>query len=102
LNNLLNNQKQGKKEVNGFNFIIILAEEFVKGDYHGVNAIPYDKSENKLFFTGDIVEDWNNAVSYLEKNEVEIVCSSTLDNFLMDNDGDYSFDNNKFKIVRNK
>lgn len=83
------------------NFISIDYEEFERGDYSGVEAFRGDEPV-KVFYTDDVEKDWDSAISYLKENGYDIGCSSTIDNFLMDNDGDYEFDEKSFRILKSK
>lgn len=82
------------------NFIFMKYEEYKKDDYDGVKTHDY-KGNIKIFYTGDVVKDFIIARDYLYANGHTIVLSSTVDNFIADNDPKYGFDIEKFEIIRN-
>jgi len=79
--------------------VFIHYEEFVKGSYFDVEAWKAEE-EKKKFSTGDVVKDFSDAMEYLHDNGLPTVASSTVDNFLMDNNGDFDFDQESFLIYK--
>ncbi len=61
------------------------------------------REDEKVFFTGDVVEDWNEAITYareLHKNDESgydrILTSSDVDHFLGEEPQAFDFDDNGF------
>jgi hypothetical protein len=97
--NLYNATQKGNKE--GLSVIGIDYEEFEKDNYNNVYIYLAD-STRKDFSSEDVIKDFSEAICYLQELGHTIVCSSSVDDFLMDNDGAYSFDYKNFKLMKVK
>jgi hypothetical protein len=82
--NLYNNIKESNKKTDKHAVVFVIYEEFVKEDYDHVE-IWIDKDVT-IFKTGDVVKDFHDAVDYGVNLGVNVIYSSTVDSFLMDND----------------
>ena len=81
-----------------FNFIGVNHTEFEIGSYQSVFIWLVDGTK-KEFATGDPVADFKNAFNFAhEHNDIVTVYSSSVDNFVMDED-DYEYDDDSM-IVR--
>ena len=98
--NLYNTSKEGTSDDDDrFNFISIDAEEFVRGDYKGINTTDGLTNKKEKFYSGDVEKDFTDAMKSLT-NGLRTIFSSSIFNFLIDNDGDYIFDDENFTIKR--
>lgn len=82
--NLYNNIKESNTKTDKHAIIFVIYEEFVKEDYDHVE-IWIDKDVT-IFKTGNVVKDFRDAVDYGINLGVDVIYSSTVDSFLMDND----------------
>jgi len=80
-----------------FNFITVEYEEFVPNSYKAVH-VKYIDGTKKEYSTGDVVLDFKTALDESKDTGDMTVYSSTVDSFLMDNDG-YGYDDDNY-IVR--
>ena len=70
--------------------------EYEPESYKGIYVFGCDDEKSK-FYTGDPVKDMDEILKFLTKSypQESIPFSSTVDNFLMDSDGKYSYKYNK-------
>ena len=94
---LYNTTLKGNKE--GLSVIGIDYEEFEKNSYSNVYVYVTD-SARKDFNSGDVIKDFSEAIHYLQELRYTIVCSSSVDDFLMDNDGNYHLNNDTLELIK--
>jgi hypothetical protein len=95
--NLYNTTQKGSKE--GISVIGIDYEEFEKGNYDKV-YVYHSNNVRKDFSSGDVIKDFSEAIDYLHELGYTIICSSSVDDFLMDNDGNYALDNDTLELTK--
>jgi hypothetical protein len=80
-----------------FNFIGVNFTEFVSGTYESVIIRLVDGTK-KEFATGDPVKDFKDALDFAhQNNNIITVYSSSVDNFVMDNEN-YEYDDNNMLV----
>ena len=95
--NLYNTTQKGSKE--GLSVIGIDYEEFEKDSYDNVYVYVPDGAR-KDFNSGNVIEDFSEAIHYLQELGYTIVCSSSVDDFLMDNNGSYNFNYDTLELSK--
>jgi len=95
--NLYNTTQQGNKE--GISVIGIDYEEFEKDDYDKV-YVYHSNDVRKDFSSGDVIKYFSEAIAYLHELGYTIICSSSVDDFLMDNDGNYKLNYDTLELTK--
>ena len=98
--NLYNPIRNQEKFSDKFNMIFIEYEEYVRGDYKHITAHSGIDDSKKIYSSGDVIKDFADARDYLDQNGLATILSSGIDNFIMDNKGDYTFDPDTFILAK--
>lgn len=99
---LYNTSVKGKGNITSSSKMAVIGivhEEFEEGSYDGVYGMYGDLKET--INTGNVVKDFKDMLNYLQSLGCSrIVYSSTVDDFLMDNNGQYGYDDNNHIVIK--